>query len=247
MKRTFAVGMFLLAAIWFGGRTSAHDVVEADRVVLHNQEWVYRFAVSHGANLVVPAGQTVTAPMSATYDAIEIAGTLVIQAGASIKTTHLLGLPGSVLRLGSPSSPVCTQTEIVIRDVPLDLTRDPFQWGNGIVSFGGVQIIGCERTPFVQAVGDIPHGATSIALASAPSGWQVGDELLIPDTVQQGARNQKPRREGKVFIAGISGATVTLSKPLDFEHNAIRDPDGNVVLLPRVANEGGAKREESRL
>src|SRR5438270_831542 len=33
-----------------------------------------------------------------------------------------------------------------------------------------------------------------------------------------------------------SRATVTLSKPLDFAHNNIVDPQGVVVLRPRVAN-----------
>ena len=38
------------------------------------------------------------------------------------------------------------------------------------------------------------------------------------------------------MVAAIAGRTVTLSKALDFDHLAQRDPDGNVVLLPRVAN-----------
>ena len=39
-----------------------------------------------------------------------------------------------------------------------------------------------------------------------------------------------------VTIASISGRTVTLSKPLDFAHLAQTDPDGAVVLWPRIAN-----------
>src|SRR5262249_52813094 len=77
-----------------------------------------------------------------------------------------------------------------------------------------------------------------ITLASAPSNWQVGDELLVPDTAtpvfdQDGGH---PRRESTVTIAAITGATMTLSKPLDFEHRNITDPQGVVILRPRVAN-----------
>ncbi len=45
-----------------------------------------------------------------------------------------------------------------------------------------------------------------------------------------------PRREARVTIAAINGADVTLSKRLDFAHPAITDPNGAVVLRPRVAN-----------
>ena len=45
-----------------------------------------------------------------------------------------------------------------------------------------------------------------------------------------------PRREARITIAAINGADVTLSKRLDFAHPAITDPNGAVVLRPRVAN-----------
>jgi hypothetical protein len=64
----------------------------------------------------------------------------------------------------------------------------------------------------------------------------VGDELLIPDTTTPSSATLGPRRESTVTIAAISGAVVTLSKPLDFAHKNIVDPQGAVVLRPRVAN-----------
>jgi hypothetical protein len=44
------------------------------------------------------------------------------------------------------------------------------------------------------------------------------------------------KRESTVRIAAIDGTTITLDKPLDFNHLAVRDPSGNVRVMPYVAN-----------
>ena len=147
-------------------------------------------------------------------------------------------LPGGTLDVGTQADPIpCDRhVEFVVRDVPIDTTKDPFQWGNGLVNFGRQTRVGCSKTAWVEASGSIASGATTITLASAPSGWRVGDELLMPDTATPPTSTLAPRRESKVTIAAIDGVQLTLSKPLDFAHDNITDPNGVVVLRPRVAN-----------
>jgi hypothetical protein len=89
--------------------------------------------------------------------------------------------------------------------------------------------------------GDVLAGATTVTLSEDPAGWRVGDELLVPNTAmpQLGIPDRPatiPSRESRVTVAAIAGRTITLSKGLDFDHRAQRDPDGGLVLLPRIAN-----------
>jgi hypothetical protein len=187
--------------------------------------------------LIVAARQNFELPEEATYDYIEVAGTLRVSRAhdTSLKFTHLVILPGGYLDAGTQADPIPCQRKVdfIVRDVPIDTTKDPYQWGNGLVNFGRQTRVGCSKTAWVEAVGTIASGSSAITLASAPSGWQVGDELLIPDT---SAPAPKPRREAKVTIAALDSASLTLSKPLDFAHETINDPNGVVVLRPRVAN-----------
>jgi hypothetical protein len=71
-----------------------------------------------------------------------------------------------------------------------------------------------------------------------PEGWRVGDELFLPDLrqVNRSGNRVSIRRESPLTVAAIDGDVITLSKPLDFEHRSILDPDGQVVARPRVAN-----------
>ena len=212
-------------------------VVQPDRIQI-GYEFVPRYLdLPHV--LVVPAGKTVTAPPDSTWDYIEVAGTLRIARDHDtvLRFTHLFVLPDGVLDAGTQADPIPAgrRVELVVRDVPIDTARDPFQWGNGLLNFHKQTRVGAAKTAWTMATGDIAAGATALTLAADPRGWQVGDELLLPDS-RQTSLPASPRRESPVTIAAIDGRTVTLSKPLDFEHLVIRDPDGGVVLLPRVAN-----------
>ena len=182
-----------------------------------------------------------------TFDYIEVAGTLRASRlhDTRLRFIHLIVLPGGVLDIGTSKDPIPCGTSVLfmIRNAPIDLTVDPYQWSNGLVNFGRETRVGCAKTAFAEVAESLAARATQVTLATAPSGWQVGDELLIPDTavpsVGKPATNATAyvsRRETAVTIANISGSSLTLSKPLDFEHNAVTAPNGKVVVRPRVAN-----------
>jgi len=218
-----------------------HDTVNADHVLLHNGEIVPRFARLLPNVLVVEEGETVTLDPHQRFDAVENAGLLTAPPGQQtvLETIHLLNLPTGRFELGTAEAPITGRAEVIFLEAPLDLARDPWQWGNGLLNLGYQSRVGQGKTPFVMSVGDIEAGATTLTLSPAPIGWHVGDELLIPDTRQQNQKFKDPiriRRESTVTIAAISGNVVTLSKPLDFEHECIRRPDGSISDFPRVAN-----------
>ncbi|HET9833566.1 MAG TPA: PASTA domain-containing protein, partial [Vicinamibacterales bacterium] len=193
--------------------------------------------------LIVAGGATVELDATSAFDYIEVSGTLRVSRAhdTTLTFTHLIVMPGGVLDVGTQADPIPCGVSVlfVIRNVPIDTTIDPYQWGNGLVNFGRQTRVGCAKTSFLEALGSLPAGTNQIALATAPNGWRVGDELLIPDTappslVQNGITVS--RRETPVTIAAINNSTVVLSKPLDFEHNTIIAPNGVAVVRPRVGN-----------
>ena len=124
----------LLVALVFGaaGRASVppshlHVTVEPDRVRIGDVEFVPRFATYLPNVLVVRPGQTVTLPSDSTWDAIEVAGTLVVSRAhdTKVRFTHLTILPGGRLDAGTDTDPLLRAVEFIVRDVPIDTSRDP--------------------------------------------------------------------------------------------------------------------------
>ena len=243
---TYIPRLILVATVVFSAGVSAktdthdahnshHTIVQADRVLI-GPEFVPR-RLDLPKTLIIPAGRTVELPDDTAYDYIEIAGTLRVSRARDthLKFTHLINLPGGTLDVGTQADPIpCDRhVELIIRDVPIDTAKDPFQWGNGLLNFGHQTRVGCRKTSFVETTDGLRAGAVEITLATAPTNWQVGDELLIPDTASPAPM---PRRESRVKIAAITGATLTLSKGLDFAHLTITDPNGAIVLRPRIVN-----------
>ena len=220
-------------------------VVEADKVRIGAEYIPRRLDLPN--QFLVAAGITRDLPTTGTYDYIEVAGTLRVSRtqDTAVVFTHLVILPGGTLDVGTIADPIACgrKVTLTIRNVPIDLTKDPFSWGNGLINFGKQTRIGCDKTPWVEASGSIAKGSTLVTVVGLMKNWAVGDEVLIPDTDKpvitgDGSKlNAVPsRRELPVFIESISGQTIKLSKALDFEHLNITDPNGIVVLRPRIAN-----------
>lgn len=221
--------------------------VPADRILI-GPEFVPR-RLDLPNVLVVPVGQTVELAADSTFDYIEVAGTLKVSRtrNTTLRFTHLFVLPGGTLDVGTEADPIpaTVHVEFIERDVPIDLKRDPFQWGNGLLNFGRATMVGSEKTSFLPLTGSVAAGSTSVTLSAPVVGWRIGDELLVPDTARPvvtsngngtGYAVSPSRRESPLFITAISGATVTLSHPLEFDHLNIVDQRGAMVLQPRLAN-----------
>lgn len=189
--------------------------------------------------LTVPATQVVELAADSIFDYIEVAGTLKCSRthDTRLRFIHFFVLPGGRLDCGTVDVPIPpgVHVEFIFRDVPIDLTRDPFQWGNALLNFGTETRVGAKKLAWAPLVAELAAGATTITLDQDPDGWVTGDKLLIVDTAQP-TLTSPIRLETEVSVASISGRVVTLSKPLDFEHLAQREPDGTIVLYPRVAN-----------
>src|SRR6185436_14417008 len=109
-------------------------------------------------------------------------------------------------------------------DTPLDLNRDPQQFGTGLLVEGTIRVHGLAKTSFERLAAEPTAGATELQFAAPVSGWQVGDRLFLPDTRQLVAGvNEGPNyvpQADYVEVASVSadGRTVTLTQPLQFNH-----------------------------
>ena len=187
---------------------------------------------------------------------IEIQGHLHFQ--TSKNTRLLVGtifvLPTGVLMAGEEREPISSSVtaEIIFTDTSLDIgtienpSRDPQQYGNGLLAWGTVSLHGAKKEPtFVKVAKEPLAGDAVIQLAQAPVGWKNGDTVIIPGTKQiPFRRDLKFTSEAELrTVAAVSGNTLTLTQPLQYDHRGARDPDGTPTvhpngrpLLPHVGN-----------
>lgn len=214
-------------------------------MVLIGPEFVPRGLHLPVVKVVQPGEIWIPTTTEPAYDYIEISsgGTLQADRHADtvLRVTTLINMPATGsqpkgrIDTGTDASPMFPGSFTFIgRDVPIDVTVDPFHWGNGLLNFGDRYMVGPKKDPWGVATGDIAAGATTVTLSAVPFNWEIGDEILIPDSAPQtvitGAVPPPPRRETLVTILDMSGAVLTLSKPLDFEHLIIPVPPEPVGL-----------------
>lgn len=201
-------------------------------------------AVPTGSQIaVIAGGHTIT------YDSttgvaytISVHGSLKFRTDITTKltVTNLEVMSDGYLEIGTTGTPIAenVQAEIVFADNPLDTSQDPEQWGNGLVSLGKVRINGAVKdSTFIRLATEPSAGQTTLQLSAAPTGWKVGDRILIPDTHQVLDKSINNTSQIEIITASaISGTTVTLSSPLVYNHKGAHDGDGAITFFPHAAN-----------
>ncbi|MEL6923878.1 MAG: hypothetical protein AAFO94_07505, partial [Bacteroidota bacterium] len=92
---------------------------------------------------------------------------------------------------------------------------DSTQLSLGIVSTGEVEFLGQEKSTMARLSADANKGDNSITLETAPTGWEVGDTILI---TRGGNINTTQTATELAAISGISGTTITLASNLRKNH-----------------------------
>jgi hypothetical protein len=107
---------------------------------------------------------------------------------------------------------------------------DPGVW---VMDGGLLDVAGSPKRAWTRAAQTVPAGARSILLTEAPTGWRAGDTVVITPTLPPDAGHHEAYDEAT--IAGVSGRTVTLSRPTRFAHPAVSVGNG-VALGAEVLN-----------
>ncbi len=188
-----------------------------------------------------------TSQNSARIDALEISGTLAFapQRDTRLIVANLLVMPEGALRIGSAAAPVApnVSAEIVIADKPLDLVKDPRQFGTGLIVLGQVTIHGAEMSQTWQRLAVAPKaGNRFLTLSQAVTNWQPGDTLVLPDSRQITASQAKafdagnvPPEWEEVVIRAVYGKLVVLAEPLKFDHPGFLNLEDQLEFIPHVA------------
>jgi PKD repeat protein len=199
----------------------------------------------------IEPGTTVTYDVNSTaaLNTVEIQNTGTLTFRTDINTGLVVGnflvLQGGTLDVGTAANPIASnvQANIYLGNQPFNTSSDPQQFGDGLIVLGNVTMHGAVKTPYVTLAQEAHAGDTVLHLASPATGWQVGDDPLLPDTRQllgdgYTGYTYQPEWE-RVQIQSISadGLTVTLTAPLKYDHLGARDANGVLDYLPQVMND----------
>jgi hypothetical protein len=169
------------------------------------------------AGATVPAGETwkIEGLVESTANVV-VQGTLVMRPGATLR---FVGVNEAAF-VGGGMDPVAS-------DVGL--------W---VMGAGKLDAIGTAKLAWARTTAGLSQGATSLTLDADPTGWKVGDEILVTATLPPNMADLSDKTfmntsEVRV-ITGISGRTITFAA-LTYAHPSAQ-VSPSVLMTPEVAN-----------
>jgi Ca2+-binding RTX toxin-like protein len=183
--------------------------------------WKNGVVPGNGARVLIPYGVEITVDgmIQSRIATIRVDGTLSFHATRNTELradTVVIGGSGA-FEMGTAENPIAAgvKARLLITDNgPIDRSWDPFAISRGLVAHGKVSIYGAEVTPYAAIAGGAVAGSRALALSFVPSGWRVGDTLVIAATVTGATQNEVRT------IVGLTGSSVILDRSLSFNHLA---------------------------
>jgi len=178
-------------------------------------------------NGVPAAGQTVriesgvTVTIDGTTEKItnlDVGGTLTFapDTDSHLRAETIVTRPDSQLHIGTESNPIQQGSEARITFVhheDIGEKDDPERVSKGLITMGDLEVHGAATTSWDELASAPTAGDTTIELASEPTNWNEGDEIVVPGVDPNSDQDEERA------IAGVSGSTVTLDSPLKYGHS----------------------------
>ncbi len=193
--------------------------------------WPNRKLPAAGDKITIPAGKSVLLDVSPpALGGLTINGTLRFSDATDVElTTEWIMLHGE-LEIGTEARPHTRKATITLTDN----VKEEEMMGMGdrgiMLSGGTLNLHGNIQNTWSKLARTAEAGSTSITVLNASS-WRAGDEIVLAST------DYDPRQAERRRIAGISGNTLTLDKPLEYMHFGKMtfdvDERGEVGLLTR--------------
>ncbi len=175
-----------------------------------------------GARIHIPSELAVVVDSELTpeFESIRIDGMLrfLPNVNTRLKVDTLVTSHCARLEVGTAEIPIAdtVHCEIIFADDgPIDTTFDFAQLGRGAILHGKTIIYGAVKTNKVALAVHPATGASTLQLVSVPTGWKVGDELIITGTTPNDPKSDEIR-----MISAMSGTNITLSAALTKDHIA---------------------------
>jgi hypothetical protein len=198
--------------------------------------WANGQVPGNGAKVFIPTGVSVaydgSSPASLFTVRVDGALNFATDKDTFMEVDTMVVTPTGALTIGTASQPVDPNVNAVIsiaNNGPIDVKWDPMLLSRGVISHGTIDINGAYKDNFVKVLTDPMKGATAITLDGPPSGWRVGDKIVITGThlvSTQGTKQDAPinvaTQDEERVITAINGNTITLDKPLAYDHEGAR-------------------------
>lgn len=185
------------------------------------------------ARVVIPTGVTVTVdgmiPEEFKSIRIDNGGKLqfATQVHTELRTEYLVSGMMGALEIGTNSDKIAAgvRASLVFAERGgTTSTFDPERFAPGAVLMGTTTMHGADKTSWLALQTHPSVGATQFVLQSAPTGWQVGDKIVVtgtdPISNASLANTQEFEREEVVTITNVSGNTITFTPALVRDHKA---------------------------
>ena len=189
-----------------------------------------------GARVLIPEGAHVTIrqELSAAIETVRVDGTLSFahDRNTRLRVDTLVTSTSGELIIGTRSNPIGAGVRArvtFIDDGAVSRREDPTLIGRGALLHGTTTVYGAEKTAFLALSAPARRGDTSVRLKRTPSGWRVGDQIVVASTYPT-----EPDHDDLRTITRISGSTIYLNRPLTYNHLAPRsDLEVHVANLSR--------------
>ncbi|MGB7240795.1 MAG: G8 domain-containing protein [Sulfitobacter sp.] len=191
-----------------------------------------------GAQALIPDG------ISVTYDGISDASLFTLRvdgalsfatdADTRLEIDTMIVSPSGRLEIGTEDTPLqadVTARIVIANNGDIDTDWDPTLVSRGVISHGTVKIHGTEKASHIATAVAPMRRDRQITLAETPTGWQVGDTLVVTGTHKQGwtwdnnllKTVYRKSQDEEVKITAIDGNVLTLDRLLVFSHDTPRD------------------------
>ena len=176
------------------------------------------------ARIFIPAGIDVTRHVDAFPLWIRVEGTLraCLYCPTTLGVHTVLVLPGGYFEMGTEATPCTglTALEFIAKEF---LPGDDSRLSCGLIAEGGkISVHGKPKTHMSILAAEVPAGAVELTLTEAPSGWELGDEIVIAGTDSllfvNGNEVRETYQTEKSRIIGLNGATIKFDRPTKYRH-----------------------------
>ncbi len=199
--------------------------------------------------VLIPNGITVTvdAMIAQEFKSVRIDNGGKLQFATNVntelRTEYLFSNMMGILEIGTNSNKVSSNVKaslVFAERGGTTSTFDPERFAPGAVLMGSTTMHGSDKTSWLTLQTHPSAGSTQFVLDSAPSGWQVGDSIVVagtdPITNATLSSTDEFERDEVVAITGISGNTITFTPALIRDHKPpveASDLDVHVANLSR--------------
>ncbi len=186
------------------------------------------------AIVVIPEGLTVslTQQLDTRLSLVRIDGTLTFSPNQDTRllVDTLYSSCSGTLQIGTADTPIEASTKAEVIFIDEGPVNDSSLLSRGAILAGTTTIYGEEKTHRAIISPQAEQGDQILNLHTAPSGWAVGDQLVVT-----GTRMFDPTSDEIRVISEVNGDQVYLDQPLTFDHTA-PTPELNVYVANVTRN-----------